>query len=329
MRRAVLTLLSILLTVGSARAAETFTVALVQVADEKAVFATVESRNVVPARTRIGGMIETLGVRAGDSVERGQVVATIGDEKIVLRMQSLDAQIAGLEAQQRQARIDLDRAETLFKSGTIARARLDEARTAFNVADNALRSRLAERSVIGQQLTEGSVLAPNAGRVLSVPLTAGAVIQPGEAVAMIAEGGFVLRLRVPERHARFLKVGDPVRIDATESGKSAPRFGSIRLIYPRIEDGRIVADATVGGLDDYFIGERLRVWIAAGEHKAFVVPAAFIRTLFGIDYARLQQGAGLTIDVPVQRGRDLPRPTMPDGMEILSGLRQGDVLVRP
>jgi RND family efflux transporter MFP subunit len=274
-------------------------------------------------------MIETLGVRAGDTVELGQVVATIGDEKIVLRMQSLDAQIAGLEAQQRQARIDLDRAESLFKSGTIARARLDEARTAFNVADNALRSRVAERSVIGQQLTEGSVLAPNSGRVLSVPLTAGAVIQPGEAVAMIAEGGFVLRLRVPERHARFLKVGDPVRIDATESGKSAPRFGSIRLVYPRIEDGRVVADATVGGLDDYFVGERLRVWIAAGERTAFVVPAAFIRTLFGIDYARLQQGAGVTIDVPVQRGRDLPRPDILDGIEILSGLRQGDVLVRP
>jgi RND family efflux transporter MFP subunit len=329
MRRAVTAFLLVLPTMGSAQAAETFTVALVQVADEKAVFATVESRNVVPARARIGGMIETLGVRAGDTVERGQVVATIGDEKIVLRMQSLDAQIAGLEAQQRQARIDLDRAESLFKSGTIARARLDEARTAFNVADNALRSRVAERSVIGQQLTEGGVLAPSSGRVLSVPLTAGAVIQPGEAVAMIAEGGFVLRLRVPERHARFLKVGDPVRIDATESGKSAPRFGSIRLVYPRIEDGRIVADATVGGLDDYFVGERLRVWIAAGERSAFVVPAAFIRTLFGIDYARLQQGADTTIEVPVQRGRDLPRPNLPDGIEILSGLRQGDVLVRP
>ena len=35
------------------------------------------------------------------------------------------------------------------------------------------------------------------------------------------------------------------------------------------------------------------------------------------------------IDVPVQRGRQLPRPDMPDALEILSGLKAGDVLVRP
>jgi hypothetical protein len=35
------------------------------------------------------------------------------------------------------------------------------------------------------------------------------------------------------------------------------------------------------------------------------------------------------IDVPVQRGRALPRPDMPDALEILSGLKAGDVLVRP
>jgi hypothetical protein len=33
--------------------------------------------------------------------------------------------------------------------------------------------------------------------------------------------------------------------------------------------------------------------------------------------------------VPVQRGRVLPRPDMPDALEILSGLNSGDVLVQP
>ena len=35
------------------------------------------------------------------------------------------------------------------------------------------------------------------------------------------------------------------------------------------------------------------------------------------------------IDVPVQRGQPHPTPDMPDGIEILSGLRAGDVLVGP
>src|SRR5471032_3333130 len=82
-----------------ALAQDTFVVAPKTVADEKAVFATVESANVVPARARIAGTVVELAVKEGDGVKQGQVVATIGDEKLALQMKSLDAQIAGLESQ--------------------------------------------------------------------------------------------------------------------------------------------------------------------------------------------------------------------------------------
>jgi RND family efflux transporter MFP subunit len=311
-----------------ASAEDTFRVATSKIADEKAVFATVESANIVPARARIGGTVAELSVKEGDEVRHGQVVATVGDEKLALQMKSLDAQISGLEAQLAQAKSDLDRAEDLFAKGTIPKTRLDEARTAFNVATNSHRSRVAERSVIEQQLAEGKVLAPTAGRVLKVPVTAGTVILSGEPVATIAEKNFVLRLRVPERHARFLKAGDPVRLDGEELGASKATFGSIKLVYPQIEDGRVVADAQVDGLGDYFVGERIRVWVSSGERDTVVVPSSFIVTRFGIDYARIRKGNDV-IDVPVQRGRDLPRPDMPDALEILSGLKSGDVLVKP
>jgi hypothetical protein len=134
---------------------------------------------------------------------------------------------------------------------------------------------------------------------------------------------------VPERHARFLKAGDPVRIDGEELGKSGAQFGTIRLVYPQIEDGRVVADAAVAGLGDYFVGERIRVWVSAGDRTSFVVPGSFIVTRFGIDYARVGKDTQSAIEVPVQRGRKLPRPDMPDALEILSGLKSGDVLVRP
>src|SRR5450631_170757 len=312
-----------------ALAQDTFVVAPKTVADEKAVFATVESANVVPARARIGGTVVDLAVKEGDGVKQGQVVATIGDEKLVLQLKSLDAQIAGLEAQFAQAQADLTRGEDLFSRGTIPKTRLDEARTASNVATNALKSRTAERSVLQQQVTEGSVLAPASGRVLKVPVTTGTVIMAGETVASVAEQNFVLRLRVPERHARFLKVGDSVRIDGEELGKSGAQFGTIRLVYPLIEDGRVTADAEVAGLGDYFVGQRIRVWVAAGERTSFIVPGSFIATRFGIDYARIGTDAKTVIDVPVQRGRKLPRPDMPDALEILSGLKTGDVLVQP
>lgn len=65
---------------GYATAAGTLTVAQQPVTDEKAVFATVESISVVPARGRIGGTVVQLAVREGDRVTAGQAIATIGDE---------------------------------------------------------------------------------------------------------------------------------------------------------------------------------------------------------------------------------------------------------
>src|SRR5690242_16563538 len=307
--------------------AQILTVATRAVADEKAVFATVESVSVVPARSRIGGTIVQLSVREGDRVTRGQAIAAVGDEKLVLQMKSLDAQIEALQAQADQAQIDFNRIEGLVGNGTLPRVKLDEARTALNVAQNALRARIAERAVIQQQMTEGQVLAPDDGRVLKRLVTVGSVVLPGDPIATVAQQNFKLRLRVPERHARFLKAGDKVRVDGADASEQPAKWGVIDLVYPQIEEGRVIADAVVEGLGEYFVGDRLRVWIAGGTRPAIVIPACYVTTRFGIDYVRLRKGDD-TIDVPVQRGRDMPTPALPDGLEILSGIRTGDQLVQ-
>ena len=308
--------------------AEVFTVASRSVADEKAVFATVESISVVPARGRIGGTIVQLNVREGDSVTSGQAIATIGDEKLALQMKALDAQIGALQAQSDQAQTDFTRIEGLVDRGILPRVKLDEARTGLNVAENGLRAKTAERAVVQQQFTEGQVLAPAGGRVLKKLVAVGSVVLPGDPIAMIAQQDFKLRLRVPERHARFLKAGDNIRVDGGEFGDHASKSGVIDLVYPQIEDGRVIADATVEGLGEYFVGDRLRVWISGGTRTAFVIPSSYVTTRFGIDYVKIRQ-ADRTIDAPVQRGRDLPSPDLPSGLEILSGLRVGDQLVQP
>jgi RND family efflux transporter MFP subunit len=308
--------------------AEPLTVAPRTVADEKAVFATVESISVVSARGRIGGTVVQLNVREGDSVTRGQAIAVIADDKLALQMKSLDAQIQALQAQADQAQIDFTRTEGLVDRGILPRTKLDETRTALNVAENGLRAKTAERAVIQQQFNEGQVLAPVDGRVVKRTVSIGSVVLPGDTVETIAQQNFKLRLRVPERHARFLKAGDKVRVDGAEFGDQAAKFGVIDLVYPQIEDGRVIADATVEGLGEYFVGDRLRVWISGGTRAAFVIPSNYVTTRFGIDYVHLRQGEQ-TIDAPVQRGRDLPSSELPNGLEILSGIRAGDQLVQP
>ena len=329
MRRLIVSSFIAVAALGAASAgAEIVRVEPRSVADEKAVFATVESISVVPARSRIGGTVAELRVREGDAVTRGQAIAVVGDEKLVLQMKSLDAQIEALQAQANQAQIDFTRIEGLVERGTLPRVKLDEARTTLNVADNGLRARTAERAVVQQQLSEGQVLAPADGRVLKKQISVGSVVLPGDPVAMIAQQDFKLRLRVPEEHARFLKAGDKIRIDGAELSGETSKWGVIDLVYPQIEEGRVIADAKVEELGEYFVGDRLRVWISGGTRPAYVIPASFVKTRFGIDYVLLRQGDG-TVEVPVQRGRQMPTPELPDGLEILSGIRAGDQLVRP
>ncbi|HVZ10538.1 efflux RND transporter periplasmic adaptor subunit [Rhodopila sp.] len=312
-----------------AHAEAQFTVRQSDITDQKAVFATVESPNVVPARSRIGGTVANLAVKQGDPVTEGQVIAVVGDEKLLLQISSLDAQIAGLQSQLAQAQIDFTRAETLARQGAGSRAALDQARTALEVGTAALHARSAERAVAQQNLDEGKVLAPVAGRVLTVPLTIGTVVMNGDTIATIGEQPFKLRLRIPERHALSLNVGDPIRISARQPGAGKDASGTITLIYPQIQDGRVVADATVTDIGSYFVGDRVLVWINAGTRPGFVIPSDFVHTRFGLDYVTVHRSDGTLVEVPVQRGEERTEPDIPNGLEILSGIQPGDVLVRP
>lgn len=307
---------------------ETYKVAMVTLTDEKAVFATIESGTVVPARVRTGGTILDLRVRQGDRVQQGDVIATIGDQKLSLEAASYAAQVRAAEAQLAQARAELERGKRLLPSGSISQNALERLTTASDVAANSLNSLKAQRAVVQQREKEGLVLAPTSGRVITVPVTAGTVAMAGDVVATVAEQNFVLRLQVPERHARFLKTGDSVRLDGGDLGLDGPRYGAITLVYPQVLNGHVVADATVPGLADTFLGQRVRVWVPAGERPAVVVPETLLRTSYGIDYARVWTPGG-AVDAPVQRGKTVSTVDLPKAVEILSGLAAGDELLRP
>lgn len=316
---------------GYAAEFDTLTVASTTVADLKAVFATVESVHVARARSRIAGTVTRLGVVEGDRVRTGQVIASVHDPKLKLERASLDAQIQALEAQLRQNKITLGRLRRLRQSGSASQAQLDDAQTAFNVTTGRLASTRADREVVGERLAEGAVLAPEAGRVLTTSIVEGMVVMPGEDIATIAVDRYLLRLRLPERHARFIHVGDAVLVGARGLSDSvqSTRKGRVEKVYPELKNGRVIADVEVSGLGDYFVGERTRVWVATGRRKTILVPPEYLRDRFGVNYVLVRDPSDKAIEVVVQAGRvqsfDDGRPAV----EILSGLAPGDVLLKP
>jgi RND family efflux transporter MFP subunit len=303
-----------------------FTVAAQSIADQKAVFATVEAAHVVPARARIGGTLISFLVQDGDQMQAGQEIAMVADPAMAQQLAAADADTAAARAQLAQANIDFSRAQALVGEGAVSRSVFDVAQTGVNVAKATLNAKIAARATLAQQIGEGAVLAPIAGRVLTTTVTEGTVVLPGDAVATIAEQDYVLRLDIPERHAAYLHEGDPIRLD---NGGTGTQFGKITLIYPQIANGRVEADAIAPAVGSFFVGQRVQVWVYAGSRPGIVIPESFIDTRFGLDYADLRGPDGRAVAVPVQRGAPAPTPALPDGIEILSGLQPGDVLLPP
>ena len=189
-----------------------------------------------------------LAVKEGDHVNQGQVVATVGDEKLVLQMKSLDAQIAGLEAQLAQTQTDLTRAEDLFANGTIpkhaSRRGAHRLQCRHQRASRAHRRALGDRAAAHRRQGAGADRRPraegagdhrhgdSAGRDRSPP-----------SPSRISCCGCACRSAMPTSSRPATRSASTAR----NSARNGAKFGTIRLVYPQIEDGRVVADATGGG----------------------------------------------------------------------------------
>lgn len=291
----------------------------IETMDLKALFGRVESRFVVPARSRIGGTLSALEVTEGSEAKAGQVIARITDPKLESQLAAADARISSAKSQLANAETELKRNEELLAKGATTVQRVDQVRTTVEVARNAVAEAEAARQVTATLIEDGNVLAPADGRVLSVPVRLGAVVMPGEPVATITGGGVYLRLAIPERHAMGLTLGAAVDV---EGGS-----GKIEKIYPQIEQGRVIVDVAVDGLSDSFIGQRVMVRVPVDTRQVLAVPQAAIVQRAGLDLVRIKAPEG-EVEVTVIPGAEVAGPDGPL-REILTGLRAGDTVIVP
>lgn len=285
----------------------------------KAVFGRIEARDRIPARARLGGTLVSVEIAEGTRVEKGQVIAAVVDEKLSLQLGAIDAQLSAYEAQLENAQTELTRGENLLQRGVITSQRIDALRTEVEVVQGRIGATQAERNVIEQRATEGTVLAPISGTVLNVPVTSGSVVMPGEPIAVIGGGGFFLRLAVPERHAQFLQEGADIQIGNGADSQT----GVLDKVYPQIENGRVIADVDVPGLDTRFVDARILVRLPVGSSQVLMAPATAVISRMGLDFLSV---SGVERTVVLGERHTVNGAEM---VEILSGLRAGETVMMP
>lgn len=312
-----------------AAVAGAFTVRERTAQDYKTVSAILTNRDVGDARARIGGTLRRVLVREGDLVKKGRLLAVIVDQRLALESQAGIASVGAAEAAAERARADLARYQTLFDKGYVSASRMDALRADARAADAQLRAARAQAGAATSVSNEGRVLAPADGKVTRLPIPQGAIVLAGDVVVGVSTGARVLRIDLPEGDAGALKPGQDIQIVAEEAAASTPgRVVKVRQVYPSIQNGRVTADLDASSFEGSFIGARVRVLAPTGERRAIIVPSNYVVTRFGVDYVRLARGGG-AIDAPIQLGARMPTADIANGVEVLSGLREGDQILPP
>lgn len=276
------------------------------------------------------GRIATLGVKAGDRVRAGQVLASIDDREAQVGVSRSQAQIQQADAELRNAQAQLERTRDLQRQGFLSKAALDTADTQFRAAqaqrEQALAS--ARQANISQGFTK--VTAPFDGWVLQTFAEAGDLAVPGKPlVTVYAPQPLRAVVQVPASRTAAVR-------HAVDT--------SIAVLGPEGVSQRIVPASRleVPSSDPVAQTSEWRFDLPAKEAAA-LVPGQQIRAVFSLGQGTSGQKLLIPTSAVVRRGEltavyvasgqsfalravRLGQPQGTGDIEVLSGLGQNDVV---
>jgi HlyD family secretion protein len=199
---------------------------------------TVEPEKEVEVRSRIPGIVETIHVEDGDTVEKDQPLAEIERELLESQVAEARAALEDASVEARFAKIALDRSEELERGGAASQQKYDDARTRHERARANVAKARARLDTLSTELSYATVRSPLAGRVLQVHVEEGTAVSPVTAVTggvvLISLAGtdkLFLEGLVDENEVARVEVGQPARI-RTEAFADREFEGVVSEIAP-------------------------------------------------------------------------------------------------
>ncbi|MFK7927842.1 MAG: efflux RND transporter periplasmic adaptor subunit [Myxococcota bacterium] len=210
----------------------------------------------------LGGYVESVRVKSGDSVKKGQLLVSID-------RQLYGAAYAQAEAQRDLAASELKRLEQLGDG--VSASQLSQAQTQLKVADAALRQ-------AGVRLRRASVVAPFAGIVSAVAVSEGEFAGPGTPVVRLVQlSPARVITQVSDRDVVTLKAGLDVSVTASALGSQ--QEGPIVQVSP-VGDGNsrsFQVEVEVANEDASLLpGMVARVAVERSLGDAIVVPQDWV-----------------------------------------------------
>lgn len=173
---------------------------------------------------RIGGKLLERRVNLGDTVRKGQVLASLDPADVRLSAASAAAQLAAAEADLALARAEFERAQSLVAQKFISASALDARRSQFEAAQARQQQAKAARDVALNQSGYASLIAGRDGVITAAPVEAGQVVAAGQTVLRIADPSErEVLVWIPEGRVAGLKPGQAAQVQLwSQPGKAYP-----------------------------------------------------------------------------------------------------------
>lgn len=286
---------------------------------------TVSATDETLVGSRILASVTGVHVRSGDRVERGDLLVEFDDsaQRSVLA-QRQQAEASGAAATE-EAELGRDRAVKLFKSGNLSRADYDRALTTYRVQAADLERARRAVAEAQAQLDYTRIVAPISGTVVDRYAEAGDTTVPGQALLRLFNPG---RLRVEALLRESL-------IDRVHQGQEiTARIGALDLtvravveeIVPTADPGSrsFLIKALLPPQADLYPGMFARLEIPVDNREGLTVPTAALVRTGQLTFVYVEDDAGNAHRRSVRTG-----VIEADQVEVISGLRAGDVIIVP
>jgi multidrug efflux system membrane fusion protein len=126
---------------------------------------TVTAFNTVTVRTRVDGQITKINFQEGQFVHQGQELVEIDSRPFQVQLEQAEGQLAKDQAQLRDAQVNYDRFQLLYKEGVIPKQQMDTQQAQVGQFDGSIKADQAQVDNAKLQIVYSHITAPISGRI--------------------------------------------------------------------------------------------------------------------------------------------------------------------
>ena len=226
------------------------------------------------------GKVLSTKVERGQSVKKGELLATLDASAAALNARAALAQEQFAKTQAEQAKSECDRSQQLFNSGAISKADFDRSMTQCSSSRWSVVAATAQHGSAAKMVGDSAIRAPFSGIVGERYVSVGQYVQPStRVVSLYAVDPLRLELSVPESNVALIR--PDLQVDFKVSAYGPQSFaGKVRFISPNVrqESRDLVVEAVVPNADGKLRpGMFATVRLQVGTKRGVVIPLNTVR----------------------------------------------------